>query len=52
MVYQGGVTNDTDATYNYYLGVAETSFKDRYRNHKSSFDNKQQKNKTKWSKCV
>ena len=52
MVYQGGVNNDTDATYKYYLGFAETSFKDRYRNHKSSFDNKQQKNITKWSKCV
>ena len=52
IIYQADVTNDTDATYKYYLGRAETSFKDRYNNHKSSFRNNQQKNSTKWSKYV
>ena len=32
--------------------LAETSFKDRYKNHISSFNNKQQKNKTELSKYV
>ena len=35
-VYQPDVTNDTDYIYKYYLQLAETSFKDRYRNHISS----------------
>ena len=41
IVYQADVTNDTDDTHKYYLGLAETSFKDRYRNHISYFNNKQ-----------
>ena len=52
IIYQADVTNDTDDTYKYYLGLAETSFKDRYRNHISSFNNEQQKNKTELSKYV
>ena len=44
IVYQAHVTNDTDDTYEYYLGLPETSFKDRYRNYISSFNNEQQKN--------
>ena len=43
VIYQADVTNDTDDTYKYYLGLAETSFKDRYNNHISSFRNDQQK---------
>ena len=35
VIYQADVSNDTDDTYKYYLGFAETSFKDRYNNHKS-----------------
>ena len=52
IVYQTDVTNDTDDTYKYYLGLAQTSFKYRYRNHISSFNNEQQKNKTELSKYV
>ena len=52
IVYQSDVTNDTDDTYKYYLGVAEKSFKVRYRNHTSSFNNEQQKTKTELSKYV
>ena len=44
--YQGDVTNDTEDIYKYYLGLIETTFKDRYRNHKLSFDNEQNKNNT------
>ena len=46
IVYQADVTNHTDDTYKYYLGLAVTSFKDRYGNHISSFNNEQPKNKT------
>ena len=52
IVYQADVTNDTDDTYKYYLGLAKTSFKDRYRKHVSSFNNEQQKNKAELSKYV
>ena len=41
LIINADVTNDTDDTYKYYLGLAITSFKDRYRNHISSFNNKQ-----------
>ena len=51
-IYQADATNDTDDTYKYYLGLAETSFKDRYRNHISSFNNEQNKRKTELSKYV
>ena len=33
IVYQADVTNDTDDIYRYYLGLAETSFKYKCRNH-------------------
>ena len=42
VIYQTDVTNDTDDTYKYYLELAETSFKDRYDNHKSCLRNEQQ----------
>ena len=42
VIYQADVTNDTDDTCKYSLGLAETSFKDRYNNHKSSFRNDKQ----------
>ena len=31
------VTNNLDNEYKYYLGLAETTFQERYSNHKSSF---------------
>ena len=52
VTYQADVTNDTDDTYKYYLRHAETSFKDRYDNHKSSFRNEQQKISSELSKYV
>ena len=52
VIYQAYVTNKTDGTYKYNLRLAETSFKDRYNNHKSSFRKEQQKNSTDLSKYV
>ena len=52
VIYPADVTNDTDDTYKYYLGLEETPFKDRYNNHKSSFRNENQKNSTELSKYV
>ena len=52
IVYQADVTNYTDDTYKYYLGLAETSFRDRCRNHISSFNDEQQKNNTELSKFI
>ena len=52
IIYQADITNDTDDTFKYYLGLAETSFKDRCRNHISSFNNEQHKTKTELSKYV
>ena len=50
--YQAGLTKHTDDTHKYYLGLAETSFKDRYNNRKSSFRNNSQKNSTELSKYI
>ena len=52
LVYQADNTYDTDDAYKYYLGLAETFFKDRYRNHTLSFSNEQEKYKAKLSKYV
>ena len=52
VIYPADVTNDTDDTYKYYLGLEETPFKDRYNSHKSSFRNEKQKNSTELSKYV
>ena len=38
--------------YKYYLGLAESTFKERYGNHKSSFKNENGKNCTELSKYV
>ena len=46
VIYQADFTNDTDDTYKYYLELAETSFKDGYNNHKSSFRNEHKITKT------
>ena len=52
VIYQADVTNDTNDTYKYYLGLSETSFKDRYNNPKPSLRDDQQKNTTELSKYV
>ena len=52
LIYQADVTNNLDNEYKYYLGLAETTFKERYSNHKSSFKNENSKNSTELSKYV
>ena len=37
LIYQADVTNNLDDECKYYLGLEETTFKERYSNHKSSF---------------
>ena len=52
LIYQADVTNDLDDEYEYCLGLAETTFKERYGNYKSSFENENSKNSTQLSKYV
>ena len=52
LIYQADATNNLDDEYKYYLGLAETTFKERYTNHKSSFNNENSKNSTELSKYV
>ena len=42
IVYQAGVRNDTNNEKKLYLGVSETPFKERFRNHKKEFTHKKQ----------
>ena len=49
LVYQADVTNNLDDEYKYYLGIAETTFKERCSDHKSSFNNENSKNSTELS---
>ena len=44
LIYQANVTNNLDDKY--YLGLAETTFKERYSNHRSSFNNENSQNST------
>ena len=52
LIYQGDVTNNLDDEYKYYLGLAETTFKEPYSNHKSSFNNENSKNSMELSKYI
>ena len=52
LIYQADITNNLGDEYKYYLGLAETTFKERYNNHKSPFKNKNNKNSTELSKYV
>ena len=49
---QADITNNVDDERGVYLGLSETPFKDRYRNHVSDFNSKIYYNKTELSKCV
>jgi hypothetical protein len=50
IIYQATVKTQTDT--HTYIGLAETSFKARYRNHVSSFNNERYRNSTELSKHV
>ena len=40
IVYEAEVTNSTDEEFKSYYGLTKTTFKESYRNHKTSFDNR------------
>ena len=52
LIYRAEVTNRLDDEYMYYLGLAETTIKERYRNHKSSFNNDYYENSPELSEYV
>ena len=52
LIYQAGVINNLDDEYKYYLGLAKTTFIERYGKHKSSFKNENSKRSTEFSKYV
>ena len=52
LIYQVDVTNSLDDERKYYLGLAEATFKERYDNHKSSFENENSRKSTELSKYV
>ena len=52
LIYYVNVTNNLDEEYEYFLGLAETTFKERYCNHKSLFKNENSKNSTELYKYI
>ena len=52
LIYQADVTNNLDDEYMHYLGLADKTFKERYTNHKSSFNNENSKSSAELSKSV
>ena len=52
IVYEADITNNVDDERRVYLGLSETPFKDRFRNHVRDFNNEIHYNKTELSKCV
>ena len=52
IVYQATVTNSNDDAEKIYYGLCETTFKERYRNHTSSFRHEKNRNETELSNCI
>ena len=52
IVYQADAQNDTNDEKKFYLGVSETPFKERFRNHKKEFTHKKYRNSTELSKYI
>ena len=52
IVYQADVRTDTNDKKKFYLGVSETPFKERFRNHKKEFTHKKYRNSTELSKYI
>ncbi len=52
LVYQAEVTTKDDNDRKTYISMTATTFKDRYRNHKKSFDDNKYENETELSKHV
>ena len=52
LIYQADVMSNLDNEYKSYLGLEETTFKEQYSYHKSSFNNENSKNSTELLKYV
>ena len=52
VIYQAEVTNYEADEYNFYYGLTETSFKERFRKHSKSFNHRQYQNATEMSKYI
>ena len=52
IVYQAEIKNDKDLETKIYIGLAETPFKDRFRNHTKSFNHKKYEKETELSKYI
>ena len=52
LIYQADVKNNLDDECKYYVGLARTTFQERYSNQRSSFNNENSKNSTELSKYV
>ena len=52
IVYRANVSSNKDNETNFYYGLTETSFKERYGNHKRSFKHERYKNDTELSKYI
>ena len=52
IIYEAEVTNNQNDEERIYIGLAETSFKDRFRNHTKAFNHKKYQKDTELSKYV
>ena len=52
IIYQADVSNNVDNETKFYYGLTETSFKERYGNHKKSFKYEKYKYETELSKYI
>ena len=50
--YVPHVTNDVDDEYKFYYGLAESSYKERFRNHNNLFNHRRYQNETELSKNI
>ena len=51
-MYQAEIKNDKDPETKTYIGLAETPFKDRFRNHTKSFNHRKYSKETELSKYI
>ena len=52
IIYRADVSNNKDSETKFYYGLTETSFKERYRNHKKSLEHERYRYDTELSKYV
>ena len=52
IIYQTDMTNDVDDKYKFYSSLAESLFKERFRNHTKSFNHLQYQNETELPKYI